>query len=747
MKRMWFVVLCIFLLGGVGFARVQGDDPAGLVAMEAELYDAVVPADTNEFEWVFDTEIEGYVYSGYMRSFPIETNVGSDLSRSPRLDYDVEMTRPGTYYIWARVLAPTSAQNSIHLGDSGVMTAERIDIPETEVWVWKNETNAGGRAMVEVNEPGVVTINCWMRESGACVDKLLLTSDPNYVPEGIEVMDLMAIRVQSDDPNDPNGLVAMEAELYAGIVPADTNEFEWVSDTEIEGYSLDGYMRSFPIETNVGSDLSRSPRLDYDVEMTKAGTYYIWARVLAPTSAQNSIHLGDSGVMTAERLNIPDGGWVWVNETNDGGRAVVEVNEPNLVTINCWMRESGACVDKLLLTMDPNYVPSSVGPRDPLVAGISLYVPMPIITADPVEDMTFGVDDANNVILTSINGISTDDLVLGVTTGDPSLAGVEDDFILERPYGNDLDGLHLTMFSVPVTTIFIVEKDGNDSGKFQPVDAEGNPIGDPLSFNSDNFSDSIAGVNAEGDDMSGTAITAEVPIYGIEIWATGLDPYSISAVPAQVAPPAELVHNWTLDEADTAEGAVIADVVGGKDGVVVGTGVTSVMGVVDYAFAFDGASHVSIADMDTTDLKQISVTLWINPDVGTLATGGYKRVFSGGDNFEVILEPDTGQVGNNFYFGGGYPLSVDPLPEGEWTHVALASSLVSAGGSGLMEIYINGVLDASMEAAADDDWSGGEMRIAHRPNSNPHFQGMLDDVRIYKGVLTSAQLEATINGE
>jgi hypothetical protein len=516
--------------------------------MEAELYTAMVPADTNEFEWVFDTEIEGYVYDGYMRSFPTETNVQSDLTRSPRLDYDVEMTQPGTYYIWARVLAPTSAQNSIHLGDSGVMTAERIDIPETEVWVWKNQTNAGSRAMVEVNEAGIVTINCWMRESGACVDKLLLTSDPNYVPEGIEVMDPMTVRVQSDDPNDPNGLVAMEAELYAGIVPADTNEFKWVSDTELEGYSLEAYMRTFPTETNVQSDLTRSPRLDYDVMMTRPGTYYIWARVLAPTSAQNSIHLGDSGVMTAERLNIPDGGWVWVNETNDGSRAMVEVIEPNLVTINCWMRESGACVDKLLLTMVPNYVPSSVGPRDPLVAGISLYVPMPIITADPVDDMTFGIDDANNVILTSINGISTQDLILGTTLSE---RGVMDDFNLERDYDNDIDGVFITTFNVPVTQIFIVEKDGNDNGKLQPIDAEGNPIGDPLSFSPDNFSDSIDGVNGEGDNMSGTVITAEVPIYGIEIWASGLDPYSISALAH--SPVVRPLESMEVDDPNVAE--------------------------------------------------------------------------------------------------------------------------------------------------------------------------------------------------
>ena len=201
--------------------------------------------------------------------------LGAISYRSPRLDYDVEMTQPGMYFIWARVLAPTSSQNSIHLGDSGVLTAERINIPESGEWVWKNEANDGSRAVVEVAEPGVVTINCWMRESGACVDKFLLTIDPNYVPAGLDERDSLAVRIQSVD--DPNGVVAMEGELYDAMVPADTNEFEWVSEMDIEGYSYDAYMRSYPIATNVSSDLTRSPRLDYDVEMTQPGTFFVWA--------------------------------------------------------------------------------------------------------------------------------------------------------------------------------------------------------------------------------------------------------------------------------------------------------------------------------------------------------------------------------------------------------------------------------------------------------------------------------------
>ncbi len=179
----YIVCLAILMCATTAMAaHVQSGD--GLAVMEAESYEAVVPGDTGEFDWVFDTELDGYSQEGYMRSLPEGTNVMSDYARCARLDFDVMITQPGTLYFWARVLAPTSAMNSIHLGDNGVVTADRINIPEINEWIWKNVANNGDRAAVEVSEPGVVTVNCWMRESGVCVDKLLLTSNPDYVPEG-----------------------------------------------------------------------------------------------------------------------------------------------------------------------------------------------------------------------------------------------------------------------------------------------------------------------------------------------------------------------------------------------------------------------------------------------------------------------------------------------------------------------------------------------------------------------------------
>lgn len=184
-NRFLLIALCISLLETTAMAvREQEDGPAGLVVMEAELYDALVPAATNVFNWEFETEFAGYSAEGYLRSRPGGTNIQSDLDRAPRLDYVVKINQPGTLYIWARVLAPTSAENSIHLGDSGVKTADRINVPEIAQWVWKNVANDGSRARVVMNAPGLITINCWMRESGCCVDKLLLTLDSGYVPDG-----------------------------------------------------------------------------------------------------------------------------------------------------------------------------------------------------------------------------------------------------------------------------------------------------------------------------------------------------------------------------------------------------------------------------------------------------------------------------------------------------------------------------------------------------------------------------------
>jgi hypothetical protein len=106
------------------------------------------------------------------------------------------------------------------------------------------------------------------------------------------------------------------------------------------------------------------------------------------------------------------------------------------------------------------------------------------------------------------------------------------------------------LFPKATTTIFLLEKNGNDSGTFQGVDASGNNVGAALTFSgspgngvngngwiSTGFMANYAGVTNPGPGGGvqlayGTVLTSDTPIFGIRLSSTGIDPVSIiAAVP------------------------------------------------------------------------------------------------------------------------------------------------------------------------------------------------------------------------
>ncbi|MFO0675208.1 MAG: hypothetical protein U0169_01650 [Polyangiaceae bacterium] len=51
-------------------------------------------------------------------------------------------------------------------------------------WTWTKATLGGGDAVVDLAGAGPHVLHMWMREDGALVDRILLTSDANLVPTG-----------------------------------------------------------------------------------------------------------------------------------------------------------------------------------------------------------------------------------------------------------------------------------------------------------------------------------------------------------------------------------------------------------------------------------------------------------------------------------------------------------------------------------------------------------------------------------
>ncbi|UCG58719.1 MAG: discoidin domain-containing protein, partial [Phycisphaerales bacterium] len=146
----------------------------------------------------------------------------------------------------------------------------------------------------------------------------------------------------------------------------------------------------------------------------------------------------------------------------------------------------------------------------------------------------------------SLNGYPVGRLIVGASeyASPPGQSGNEpaeaaDDFTLETSACADGQDWMLTVFSEPVSMIFILEKNGNDSGTIQGLDAAGNPVGNALSFTGGSLywtsTGYLASLLSTQQIAFGAVLTSDIPIYGIVITAPGIDPASIMAVGRDVS--------------------------------------------------------------------------------------------------------------------------------------------------------------------------------------------------------------------
>jgi len=168
---------------------VQSTGPDGIVSMEAEDYtDSTI---IGNHQWTVVTNPEGYSGDGAMQVLPADgsymfVNYASNASR---LDSAVDFKKTGTHYIWVRSLHDNGTNNSIHLGVngeplSGLFHLENYD--STHVWEWINDTaiDIAPPAKFEIKSYGIHGINLWYGKGGAIADKIVITTSPDYVPEG-----------------------------------------------------------------------------------------------------------------------------------------------------------------------------------------------------------------------------------------------------------------------------------------------------------------------------------------------------------------------------------------------------------------------------------------------------------------------------------------------------------------------------------------------------------------------------------
>ncbi|MBN2444217.1 MAG: hypothetical protein JXJ04_22830 [Spirochaetales bacterium] len=157
----------------------------GMVVIEAEHYSKRFPGKYRAYFsfWREIASLAGSSNRSAMVAFPNRgINLG-DATYGPGMEYNVNFRKTGTYYCWVRMWGPGLNDNSLHSGLDGIPASYGAKGMSSRGFGWKWVNKADSVVTFGVESQGYHAVTIWMREDGTWIDKILLTTDPFYVPQ------------------------------------------------------------------------------------------------------------------------------------------------------------------------------------------------------------------------------------------------------------------------------------------------------------------------------------------------------------------------------------------------------------------------------------------------------------------------------------------------------------------------------------------------------------------------------------
>ncbi len=219
-------------------------------------------------------------------------------------------------------------------------------------------------------------------------------------------------------------------------------------------------------------------------------------------------------------------------------------------------------------------------------------------------------------------------------------------------------------------------------------------------------------------------------------WLTGEPP----------SPPPEFAAWHRFDE---ASGTTAADATGNGKTAQLAGGASWTTGKTGGAVALNGTDgHVKLAADLLAGASAYTVATWVRLDGQPAA---WSRIFDIGTGVtaNMFLTPrsDDGKLRYAITAGGGgseQRIDADPLPTGEWVHVAVAY------GDGTAVLYVGGrEAGRNDKVTVEPSWFGNHIRAAYIGKSqypDPYLKAAVDDFRVYGKTLTAAEVASLALG-
>lgn len=262
------------------------------------------------------------------------------------------------YYVWARVRALDWDRNSFWIGLYGHYEYYCEFDPYGDMWTWQRVQSLGGMPGYYDLYAGAHTMRFRGAEAGTDLDAVLITNDLYFVPtEHVPCVPVIS----------PTPTLSPTPTPTATLPPPPP--FDWREEAE-QGVLYPAMASGTdPDASNCGfasvADLMMGGSAQFTVEVPRTGAYYLWARSAGAGEANNAFYVS-CGANSEFLYEIPQvggqWGWHW-NRVVPPGEVVAPVQlGAGHNTIAFRACEAHAKLDAVLITNDPQFVPTQVVP-------------------------------------------------------------------------------------------------------------------------------------------------------------------------------------------------------------------------------------------------------------------------------------------------------------------------------------------------------------------------------------------------